>query len=482
MKRFAALGAVLVAAACQDATSPRPAADVPTRPNAALAGAAGEYIVVFRADETDPDGASEALVRTHGGVRRYVYRNTIKGFAVADLPEAAVEALQRNPRVAYVERDGIMTADATQTNPPSWGLDRIDAADGLDQSYTYPNSGAGVRAYILDTGINPTHNDFAGRVGTGVDYIDGGSPDDCNGHGTHVAGTVGGTAYGVAKAVTLVAVRVLNCQGSGSTSGVIAGVDWVGNTSARPAVANMSLGGGYWQALNDAVTAAIAKGVTFAVAAGNSNANACNYSPAATPDAITVGATTSGDARASYSNYGSCVDIMAPGSSITSAWIGSNSAAATISGTSMASPHVAGVAALVLGNSSALTPLQVRNAIVNGATSNTLGTLPTGTPNKLLYVGFIGGSTPPPSPPPPTFTASFTKVCTGMSCTFTSTTAGATQWTWSFGDGTSNVSGVSSVTHPFAARGNYTVTLLAGNGTTSDTETTTVSCNPKKCQ
>jgi len=480
MKRFAAFGAVLFAvAACQDATSPRPTAGAPSRPNAAQASAANDYIVVFESEETDPPGQANALVRAHGGSLLYVYRNTIKGFAVANLPDAAIEALEQNPRVAYVERDGIMTADDTQLNPPSWGLDRIDAADGLDLRYTYPSTGAGVRAYILDTGINPSHNDYAGRVGSGADFIDGGAPDDCNGHGTHVAGTVGGTAYGVAKGVTLVAVRVLNCQGTGTTAGVIAGIDWVGN-AAKPAVANMSLGGSYSQSLNDAVTAAIAKGVTFAVAAGNSNANACSYSPSSTPEAITVGATTEADARASYSNYGTCVDIMAPGSLIKSAWIGSATASNTISGTSMASPHVAGAAALVLGSNVGFTPKQVRDALVNGATNNTLATLPTGTPNKLLFVGTAGE--PPPPPPPPGFTASFTKSCNGLSCTFTSTTEGATQWVWNFGDGTPNATGLSSVTHTFAARDNYTVTLTASNSTATDDATVGVACTRRKCQ
>jgi subtilisin family serine protease len=486
MQRFAALGAVLLtAAACQDATSPRPAAGVPSGPNAAQAGAAGDYIVVFKADESDPDATSEALVRAHGGARRFVYRNTIKGFAVSNLPEQAVEALQRNPLVAYVERDGIMTADASQSNPP-WGLDRIDAADGLDQSYTYPNAGAGVRAYILDTGINPSHNDYAGRVATGVDYIDGGTPDDCHGHGTHVAGTVGGTVYGVAKSVTLIAVRVLNCQGSGSTSGVIAGVDWVGTNAIKPAVANMSLGGSYWQALNDAVTAAVAKGVTFAVAAGNSAANACNYSPASTPNAITVGATTTADARASYSNYGPCVDIMAPGSSITSAWIGSASAANTISGTSMASPHVAGAAALVLGNNGSLSPAQVNDALVNNATNNTLATLPTGTPNKLLYVGFIGGGTitpPPPPPPPGSPVAVITKSCNGFTCTFSgaSSTGGNLTYNWVLAPGGARIGVSQTMTLGPRDSGTATLTVSNANGT-SEPVTASMTCNPKKCQ
>jgi subtilisin family serine protease len=476
MKRFAVLGAVsLTVAACQDATSPRPATSTPSAPNATRGGAAGDYIVVFRNDETDPVGGAGALVRAHGGSLRSVYRTAIKGFAVANLPDAAVEALQQNPRVAYVEPDAIMTIDGTQSPTPSWGLDRIDATGALNNSYTYPNGGEGVTVYIIDTGINATHSDFGPRVATGFDVVDGGLPADCHGHGTHVAGTVGGTAYGVAKAVTLVGVRVLSCAGSGPTSGVIDGVEWVMANARKPAVANMSLGGDPSTALDAAIANAVASGVTFAVAAGNSGANACNYSPARATSAITVGATTSGDARASYSNYGSCVDIMAPGSGITSAWIGSNTATRTISGTSMASPHVAGAAALVLANNSALSPQQVRDALFNGATNNALAPLPAGTPNKLLYVGFITGGNPTPG-----FTASFTKSCAGLSCTFTSTTVGATSLSWSFPNG--NTASGEQVTYKFDARGNYTVTLTASNGSTSDTETVAVACNPKKCQ
>ena len=480
MKRLAALGAVLLAvAACQDATSPRPVAVVPTGPNAAQAGAADDYIVVFKNDETDPAGNASALARAHGGAVKFVYQRAIKGFAISNLPEQAVEALRRNPRVAYIEADGIMTIDDTQAPTPSWGLDRIDAALGRNNSYTYPNAGAGVRAYILDTGINPNHVDYASRVVTGVDYIDGGAPDDCNGHGTHVAGTVGGTSYGVAKSVTLIGVRVLGCNGSGSTSGVIAGVDWVTRNAVKPAVANMSLGGSKWQALNDAVAAAVTSGVSFAVAAGNSNADACDYSPSSTPTAITVGATTTTDARASYSNYGTCVDIMAPGSGITSSWIGSNSATNTISGTSMASPHVAGAAALVLGNNSGLSPAQVRDALVTNATPDVLSGLGAGTPNKLLYVGFIGGGTTPPTEPPPTVNASFTKSCGGFDCTFTSTTPGTPTLQWKV-DGVNAGTGASLV-KKFGARESHIVSLTATVGAVSSTASLTVACNPKKC-
>jgi subtilisin family serine protease len=258
-----------------------------------------------------------------------------------------------------------------------------------------------VTAYIIDTGIRLSHEQFGGRAVSGFDAVDGGSADDCNGHGTHVAGTVGGTTYGVAKSVRLVAVRVLGCNGSGSTSGVIAGIDWVtGNhATGAPAVANMSLGGGASTALDNAVNASINDGVTYAIAAGNSNANACNTSPARVPNAITVGATTSSDARSSFSNYGTCLDVFAPGSSITSAWHTSNSATNTISGTSMAAPHVAGVAALALGAVPSDTPAAVRTKIVNSATQGVVGNPGSGSPNLLLYSPLTPGTTPPPPPP-----------------------------------------------------------------------------------
>ena len=478
-QRYAVVAAlVLAATACQDATSPRPIASPPAGISRAQGSAGNDYIIVFRGDEADPPGSANALVQAHGGQLTHVYRSAIKGFAVSGLPDAAVEALRRNPRIELVELDGIMTADATQTPTPSWGIDRIDAVLGRDNSYTYPNTASNVTAYIIDTGINPGISDLSGRILSGVDYVDGGAPDDCNGHGTHVAGTVAGTAYGVAKQAKVVAVRVLNCQGSGSTSGVIAGVDWVTQNAAKPAVANMSLGGSYYAALNTAVANAVASGVAFAVAAGNSNANACNYSPSSTPTAITVGATTSSDAKASYSNYGSCVDIQAPGSSITSDWIGSATATNTISGTSMASPHVAGAAALVLGANPAFTAQQVRDALVNNATNGVVTGLPSG-PNKLLYVGFLsGGPIDPPSEPPPSVVASFTKSCTGFHCTFTSTSTGSiTSTDWTFSDGfTANTS---TVERDLQARTNYTFTLKV-NGSVATSGT--VTCNPRKCQ
>ncbi|HSK07994.1 MAG TPA: S8 family peptidase, partial [Vicinamibacterales bacterium] len=326
-----------------------------------------QYIVVFKDTVADVPGLAYELARVHGGRPLFVYEHAIKGFAV-ELPEQAVQGLSRNPHVAYVEPDSEVWAFETQTNP-TWGLDRIDQrALPLGKSYTYDTMANQVTAYIIDTGIRFSHNDFGGRAVTGFDAIDGGTADDCNGHGTHVAATVGGTTYGVAKGVSLVAVRVLDCNGSGTTSGVIAGVDWVTANHVKPAVANMSLGGGASSTLDTAVKNSIAAGVSYAVAAGNGDRigraqNACNYSPARVPEAMTIGATTNTDAKASWSNYGSCVDWFAPGVSITSAWYTSNTATNTISGTSMATPHTAGVAALYLQSNSSASAQQVRDAL-----------------------------------------------------------------------------------------------------------------------
>ncbi|HET8662241.1 MAG TPA: S8 family serine peptidase, partial [Micromonosporaceae bacterium] len=257
----------------------------------------------------------------------------------------------------------------------------------LDSSYTYPNTASNVHAYIIDTGIRFTHTDFGGRATSGFDAIDGGSADDCHGHGTHVAGTTGGGAYGVAKGVQLVAVRVLSCSGSGTTAQVIAGVDWVTANAVKPAVANMSLGGGVQTALDAAVANSIASGVTYAIAAGNSNADACNFSPARVGTAITLGATDINDNRASFSNWGTCLDLFAPGVSIPSAWWTSDTATASLSGTSMASPHAAGAAALVASANPTWSPQQVRDQIVADATTGVVGNPGAGSPNRLLFVG-----------------------------------------------------------------------------------------------
>ncbi len=346
----------------------------------------GRYIVVFKPGTPAADvNAAAEQARGGGGQVDFVYESALVGFA-GQLPEQALFGLSHNPNIEFIEADQVITIDTTQS-PATWGLDRIDQRNlPLNNSYTYNVTGAGVKAYIIDTGIRITHNQFGGRATYGRDFVDNDSTaSDCNGHGTHVAGTVGGSTYGVAKGVSLVAVRVLNCSGSGTTSGVIAGIDWVTSQhTTGKAVANMSLGGSPSTALDNAVRNSIADGVVYAIAAGNSNSNACNFSPARTAEAITVGATTSSDARASYSNKGSCLDLFAPGSSITSAWNSSNTATNTISGTSMATPHVTGVAALYLQGHNA-TPLQVRNALVGAATPNKVTNPGSNSPNLLLY-------------------------------------------------------------------------------------------------
>jgi subtilisin family serine protease len=346
----------------------------------------GQYIVVFKPGSpgSEVNNAAERA-RAFGGEVLYVYDEALSGFA-ARLPEPAIKGLVHNPNVEFIEVDQVINLDATQS-PATWGIDRIDQrALPLSNSYTYNFTGAGVTAYIIDTGIFFGHNEFGGRAVSGYDFVNNDSDaSDCNGHGTHVAGTVGGETYGVAKGVSLVAVRVLNCLGSGTTSGVIAGINWVTSQhTTGKAVANMSLGGGASTALDTAVKNSIADGVVYAIAAGNNNKDACRYSPARVPTAITVGATTSSDARASYSNYGTCLDLFAPGSSITSAWYTGSSATNTISGTSMATPHAAGVAALYLEGHDA-GPQQVRDALVAAATAGVVGNAGRGSPNLLLY-------------------------------------------------------------------------------------------------
>jgi subtilisin family serine protease len=345
------------------------------------------YIVVLDNAVVGEEGAysiapyiAEELAATHKGKLKQVYKNALNGFAVEMSPEDA-ERLSEDFRVAFVEEDAVVTADATQSNPP-WGLDRIDQRSRpLNAIYTFNWTGAGVFAYVIDTGIRTAHTQFGGRAANVFDAF-GGNGQDCNGHGTHVAGTIGGSTFGVAKSVNLRGVRVLNCSGSGTNSGVIAGVDFVRLNRQNPAVANMSLGGGASSALDTAVNNLSNSGVPIAVAAGNSNANACNSSPARAANAITVGSTTTTDARSSFSNFGTCLDLFAPGSGILSAWFTSNTA-------TMASPHVAGVAALYRQFNPGASAATVRNAIVNGATTNVVTNPGTGSPNRLLYSLFF---------------------------------------------------------------------------------------------
>jgi len=355
---------------------------------------ANRYIVTLSKDLADTQAEAESVMQGMGGRIHQHFKNGFRGFS-ATIPASQIERVRKLPKVLAVEPDQVVQLNQAVAveQQAAWGLDRIDQVDRpLDSQYAYKRTGAGVTAFMVDTGIRADHAEFGGRVLPGYSVVtDGNGTTDCNGHGTHVAGIVGGRTWGVAKEVKLVPVRVMDCAGAGSISGVIAGLDWAANSTLRPAVLNLSLGGGTSVALNAAVAAAVTKGLVVVVAAGNGPGDACANSPASEPTAIAVGATTNTDTKASYSNYGPCVAMFAPGSSITSAWHTSVTASATMSGTSMASPAVAGVAALALQANPGATPAAVANYLVDTASTNKLSGLEAGTPNRLVF-SMAGGA------------------------------------------------------------------------------------------
>jgi subtilisin family serine protease len=467
----------LTASACQDIPAPTSASVETQRavPDASAQKSSAripdQYIVVFRDDVQDVSGRANALVKAQGADLGFTYGKALKGFS-ARMSAQAAEALRNDPSVASVEQDQVVTLASAQTGAP-WGLDRIDQAGfPLDGTYNYSATGAGVNVYILDSGIRRTHTQFGGRVSGGYSAInDGYGPDGCSPggawHGTHVAGIVGGSTWGVAKGVSLHSVRVTDCGGSTSTSALIAGVDWVTANRVLPAVANASLSSLLSSALNTAVTNSINSGVTYVVSAANTASDACNYSPASVPAALTVGAIGGLDAKSTYSNTGSCVDLFAPGDQIYSATDTDDSAYILGSGTSQASAFVAGAAALYLEANPTASPAQVAQAINSGATVGAVTGLDGNTANRLLRVnGGSGGQTLPPPPPPPTNTAptaSFTSSCQKATCTFNGAAStddvGIVSYGWTFGDGSSATTTTASTKHVYAAKGTYSMTV-----------------------
>lgn len=428
----------------------------------AVDAVSGQYLVALAgtpsplaAATAETAGDAKTLTDRHGGAVRQVYTAAFRGFAVKATPEQA-RRLAAAPGVRYVQANTVFRATGTQPNPPSWGIDRVDGAK--DGSYTYPNDGSGVTAYIADTGLYTQHSNFEGRAASGYDFIDNDANSaDCHGHGTHVAGTVGSKDYGVAKNVKLVGVRVLDCQGSGTTEQIAAGMDWIARNAKKPAIVNMSLGGSADRALDDAVAGVISAGIPVAVAAGNDSKDACNTSPARLPAAITLGSTDSNDARSSFSNYGSCLDLFAPGGSIVSTKM--NGGTQTMSGTSMATPHTAGAAALYLSAHPNATPAQVRDALVDNAQSGVVTGAGSGSPNKFLNVTKLGGPAQPGEP-----VADFTAQCstTAATCSFDASASKdpdgtIASYAWQFGDG-ANGEGVKP-SHEYAKAGTYAVKL-----------------------
>jgi hypothetical protein len=493
----------LTISACQDVAGPESL--VSEQPEAlpwqaASTNVPGQYIVTFSDDVSDVPGFAKQLVAQSGGSLNFTYTKGMRGFSATMSPQAAA-ALFNNPNVDLIEPVQTVAAAGVQS-PAPWWLDRIDQRTAtLDNAYNWPSSGAGVTVYILDSGIRITHQDFEGRASYGYDFVSNTTTaSDCNGHGTHIAGSVGGRLYGVAKGASLVSVRVLDCNGAGTTSNIIAALDWVARNHVSPAIANLSLSGPYSATLNQAIANTIASGVTVTVAAGDGGAtgyDACQYSPASAAGAITTGAMSTQmglDAQGSYSNAGPCVDLFAPGYQITSDWYTSDAANWLLTGTSPSSALVAGASALYLAANPSATPSQVAAGVVAASTTNVLAGLGAGSPNRLLYTGT--GTTPvppndPPPPPPPgnaAPVANFIVTCAKASCSFDASSstddAGISTYAWLFGDGTSASGSSALSSHVYGLKGNYnmtvTLTVTDGGGLASSVQKTVTIRNKGK--
>ena len=469
---IAALAASIAGTACSDSTSPDSSQAVPAAQQAPAASAGpryipNRYIVSFRPSVRKGAMLASTLTRAHEGRLLHTYQSVMQGF-VAELSDEAVEELRHNPDVLSIERDQVVTSAAggvkTETPTPSWGLDRIDqTALPMDKAYRYAEEGLGVHIYILDSGINASHVDFGGRVSLDHSIItDGNGASDCYGHGTHVAGTAAGATYGVAKNAWLHSVRTLDCGGYGSVGGAIAALDWVTINHKKPAVVNMSLSSSYSSPLDQAVQNAVNAGIVVVVAAGNNGADACTRSPARAPAAITVSATDQYDSRVSWANYGTCVDMFAPGTAIVSTWIGSTTATQQKGGTSMASPHVAGAAALYLELYPTATPAQVEQALKTNAGTSVQNS--SGSPTLLLNTTFLVNAVQAPvdAPPVPQFSAS----CAGRVCSFDGRAStddkGVATYAWTFGDGSSAQGATAS--RSYTSNGTFNVTLTVTDG------------------